>query len=775
MVLDDLGVVVQWGCQAQELLGYTAADVIGQPAAVLVAETTAPSRPGARPGAAAVLRNRDGCEVAVDLRVRPMLRPDRSIAWAMYRAAEEAAADTGAAVLEAFFKQWPQGLYLLDTDLRLVRVNTATRNLPDMPADGGLGRRFTDVFDLSAPGETEAVVHEVLDSGVPALGRLVRGRPKGSTGLGRLYSLSVLRLEDAQGAVLGAALAAIDVTVSEAEHARTEVLNTVHERVGQTLDVLANCEELVDALVPGFADAAVVDVVDMVLRGEEPTAGPLGREVPLRRAAYRASDRWSPAYPVGDVRRLPSSTPYAQALTDFRPRLLTLGPDTAWLTADPSRAEVIRLSGAHSLIVAPLALRGTALGLLNLYRTQETGPYDKQDLALALSLATYTALCIDNARRYTREHTIAVTTQRQLLPQCPASQATVETAHLHRPGDRGGGGWFDIMELSGGRTGLVVGEVAGHGINTVATMGQLRTAIHSLAALGLDPDELLARLNDTAMALAEERAALPLGDPLRREKLAASCVYAEYDPLARTCTVARAGHPAPVINFPNEATVIPDIPTGPLLGSLDGSPFTAVTLELIDGSVMAFYTPAFLSCHRPSAQNALALLRQILEHPCRDLPDLCDEALYACQADDSSSAGDAILLLARTHSFPADKVATWPLGYDTAAAGTARAHVRSQLTEWKIDEATSDTAQLIVSELVTNAVRYGSPPLELRLIRDHMLTCEVHDNSATAPRVCHARAFDEGGRGLFITAHLAHKWGYRYTSDGKIVWTEQRL
>lgn len=83
------------------------------------------------------------------------------------------------------------------------------------------------------------------------------------------------------------------------------------------------------------------------------------------------------------------------------------------------------------------------------------------------------------------------------------------------------------------------------GIHAATTMGQLRTVVHALAALDLEPDELLARLYDTAARLAEERAQLPQSDPLNQEPLAATCAYAVYDPFTETCTVASAGHPAP--------------------------------------------------------------------------------------------------------------------------------------------------------------------------------------------------------------------------------------
>ncbi|WP_405677164.1 MULTISPECIES: SpoIIE family protein phosphatase [unclassified Streptomyces] len=692
--------------------------------------------------------------------------------------------DLGPAVLDALFTQSPVGLQVLDTELRVVRVNTATRAMHGVPAERILGRHFIDALadlsvpefaSLSAPEEVETMVRGVLDSGVAVRDRLVGYRLAADHGRERTYSVSVFRLQDPEGTVLGAALAVVDVTDREEARARLRVRDSVRENVGKTLDVISTCQELVETLVPAFADVAVVEVVDAVVRGEEPPSGPLAQDVPLRRAAFRAREGldWAQAHPVGDVRSLHSPTPFTQTLADLMPRLVPLGEDSLWLGNDPPRAAAIRASGAHTLLVAPLAWRGTALGLLSLYRTAPSDPYDQGDIGLARDVTAHTALCVDNARRFTREHTIAATVQHHLLAGRSSPQSTLETAHLHVPGTDGGGGWFDTIALSGARTALVLGNVTGHGIQCATTMGQLRTVIHALAALELDPDELLARLNDTAAFLAGERAALPTGDPMYRQPLSASCVYAVYDPLTRTCTFASAGHPTPPVIVHADGTIeTADITIGPALGSAEGSPFATTTAELTDGSILALYTPSLHSTDRDGDEGDRALLRDVLTQPHRTLQDLCDDALYARRG---SSPGDAVLLLARTHAFPADATATWVLGHELGEAAAARRHTRRKLADWKVDEDTAATTELIVSELVTNALRYGTPPLHLRLIKDRTLTCEVHDASTATPRLRHARTVDEGGRGLFIVAQLARRWGTRYTVDGKTVWTEQAL
>ncbi|MFE8949872.1 SpoIIE family protein phosphatase [Streptomyces sp. NPDC007856] len=673
----------------------------------------------------------------------------------------------GAAVLEALFHQSPTGLMVLDTELRILWIKVNTPVLKSGPPEEILGRHFTDVYDLSAPGEVEAMLHGVLESGAPARGRRVGVRPKGVPGPEYRFSVSASRLEDTRGRILGVLTEILGVTECEKVRARLRVLGSVRDRVGQTLDVVATCEDLVQAVVPDLADIAVVEVVEAVARGEEPPPSPLGREVPLRRAAFASSggEDQVQAHPVGDVRALPFPTPYAQTLTDLKPRLVALGPETPWLAAVPQHAEAIRASGAHSLITTPLTLRGKVLGLMSLYRTNQGDVYDQGDVTLADAVAAHAALCIDNARCYTREHTIALTIQRHLLLPEVATQATVETAHILVPSETGGGGGFVTFGLSGARTALVVGEVVGQGIHAATTMGQIGTAARSLAALDLEPDELLARLNDTAISLAQERAALPPGDPM---PLTGSCAYAVYDPIAGTCTIALAGHPPPVIAHPDGSTEIPHLPSGPPLGRTEGPPFAATTVSLRDGSVLAFYTPSLL--HTSQSPETL---QRVLAHTDRPLQDLCDDVLYRLRND--TRHGDVILLLARTHTFPADQVAAWHLDPHPKAVATARTHTQHQLSHWGVDEETAYTTEMIVSELVTNAIRYGTPPVQLRLIKDRTLTCEVHDCNAVAPRLRHAKTIDEGGRGLFIIAQLAQNWGVRYSLDGKTVWAEQTL
>ncbi|GAA3156350.1 SpoIIE family protein phosphatase [Streptomyces rameus] len=771
MVVDGGGVVVQWSHQAEELWGLPAGEAVGRRATDLVSMAPAP-------GVADVERRRrdrlredaEGADGG-GLRVRPVLREDGAVTWGIFLPPVDGVAPgVETAVLEALSAHTAGALFVVDEELHVVSANTAVQPLAGASARQIRGRPITNVWPLPSRGELEHILHRVMADGTPVADHVMRTDRENDRR--RTHTVAVLPLRDAPGAVV----VAHDVTGQEKAHRGVQALYAVRERVGQTLDVVATCQELVHALVPGFADVVVVEVVEPVVRGEEPPLSPLGRDVPLRRAAFRTSggDQQARAHPVGDVRALPFPTPYAQALADLKPRAMALRPDTPWLAGDPARAEAIRASGARALLVAPLTLRGKVLGLLSLYRTQPSDGFDEKELALTLELATHTALSIDNARLYTREHTIAAALQRHLLPPAPPLQAAVETAGLYVADDRGAGGWSNAGALPGARTALVVGEVAGHGIHTAVAMGQLRTAMNSLAALDLDPAELLARLNDATARLARERRTLPSGDPLRTLPLSATCLYAVYDPFTHTLAIASAGHPPPVVATPGSTPRVVDMAAGAALGDGEGPPYDTTAVTLADGDIVALYTGSLLSAARPEGGTSdTRPLQRLLADTGRPLQDLCDDVLYQLRVD--ALPGDAILLLARVHPFPADRVTTCPLDAEPTAPAIARRHARRQLAGWGVDEDTAYDTQEIVSELVTNALRYGEPPVRLRLINDRTLTCEVHDSGTCAPRLRHARSVDEGGRGLFICAQLAQNWGIRYTDAGKTVWTEQAL
>ncbi|MGW6627267.1 SpoIIE family protein phosphatase [Streptomyces anulatus] len=439
-------------------------------------------------------------------------------------------------------------------------------------------------------------------------------------------------------------------------------------------------------------------------------------------------------------------------------------------------------------LVVPLRTGGGILGLVTFDRG--AGPdasgralapdrattFDNGEVALADELAARAAVCIDNARRYTRERTASLALQRQLLPHHLPPQSAVETAYRYLPADDVtgvGGDWFDVIPLSGTRVGLVVGDVVGHGLQAAATMGRLRTSVRAFAQLDMAPDELLTRLDDLVGQPAEDWSDARGGAVETYDvTTGATCLYAVYDPVSRRCVMARAGHLPPAIVGPGGEVSFPDLPAGPPLG-LGGLPFESMEIDLPVGSLLALFTDGLVEARDHDVGRGLDTLGRVLGDRSASLEELCDRAVSEL-VPGGTSADDTALLLVRTRALDADRVADWELTAEPVSVGRARELATGQLEAWGLEELAFAT-QLVVSELVTNAVRYACGPLGLRLIRDRTLVCEVADTGHTSPHLRHSAADDEGGRGLFIVAQLVQRWGTRYTPTGKTIWTEQAL
>ncbi|WP_256251895.1 SpoIIE family protein phosphatase [Streptomyces sp. yr375] len=552
---------------------------------------------------------------------------------------------------------------------------------------------------------------------------------------------------------------------------RLELLHDAGVRIGTTLDVARTAEELTEVAVPRFADFVAVDLPDSVLRGEEP--GLLGADTPLRRVALGAVHEGSWLYGVGAAVRYVSSTPQARALEGRQPVLEPeLTVDGGWVAQDPARGERALRAGIHSLIAVPLRARGAILGVAVFYRSERPAPFEDDDLSLAQELAGRAAICIDNARRYTRERNTALALQRSLLPRGRSEQTAVEVAYRYLPAQAGvGGDWFDVIPLSGARVALVVGDVVGHGLHAAATMGRLRTAVHNFCALDLAPDELLTHLDDLVGRLDRGEGWAVENTHQDSGIVGATCLYAVYDPVSRRCTLTRAGHPVPAVVGPDGTVDFVDLPPGPPLG-LGGMPFETVDLELAEGSQLVLYTDGLIEDRLRDIDVGMDRLHTVLACVDRAPEDTCEAVLDALLP--ARPSDDVALLVARTRALGPDQVAEWPVPRDPAFVSRARAAVIDQLAAWGLDELAC-TTELVASELVTNAIRHATGPVHLRLLRDRALICEVSDGSSTSPRLRRARTEDEGGRGLFLVARLTERWGTRYTAEGKIIWTEQPL
>jgi CHASE3 domain sensor protein/anti-sigma regulatory factor (Ser/Thr protein kinase) len=553
---------------------------------------------------------------------------------------------------------------------------------------------------------------------------------------------------------------------------RLELLYEASVAMGTTLDVEQTAHELANVAVPRFADFVTVDLLAPALRGEEAS---VTARTPLCRVALAGIRHDAPLSDVGDLMTLRLAASEASGLPTDRATLdADLRVSSGWGPHGAEWARRIVDYGIHSLIRVPLSARGVTLGAVGFWRCRPE-PFDQDDVALSEELAAKAAVAIDNARRYTRERSTALTLQRNLLPQCLPGQTAVEVAFRYLPAapQAGvGGDWYDVIPLSGSRVALVVGDVVGHGLHASASMGRLRTAVRTLAEVDLPPEEVITYLDDLVLHLSSDGGQVGCDhadDVVAASDLGATCLYAVYDPVSRRCSLATAGHPMPAVLTPDGTVRSVTGPVGPPLG-VGGLPFEATELELTAGSVLALFTDGLIESRGRDIDSGLADLCRSLTRPAATLEEACDVILDAMLHDDP--ADDVALLLARTHALPPEQVATWQIAADPAQVEYARRLAVQQLDAWGLDEAAFIT-ELVVSELVTNAIRYGEPPIQLRLINDRTLICEVSDTSSTTPHLRRARTFDEGGRGLLLVANLTQGWGTRQTNTGKTIWCEQ--
>ncbi|MEU6015293.1 SpoIIE family protein phosphatase [Streptomyces sp. NPDC047515] len=653
-----------------------------------------------------------------------------------------------------------EGVLIIGPGQRLTLANDEARRLLGLPPDAE-GRAVTDLGLDPAAAELlltsdGVVTDEVLRSG------------------NRLLAVN-LRPTDARGGPPGTVATLRDTTElrkitgrAELVHERLLLLYEAGNRIGTTLDVTRTAQELAEVATPGFADVTTVDLADPAMPGEEPIAQ---SDTPLdmRRTAVATTDPDQPLYPVG---RLVGFVPSRIHAMRVHSASTGLGPEViaqlGWRYWDPERAAGILDYGFHSVLSVPLHARGVILGLANFWRAGDSEPFDDDDQSFAEELVARAAVSVDNARRYTREHEMAVTLQRSLLPSDLPEQNALDVAHRYLPARAEvGGDWFDVIPLSGARVALVVGDVVGHGLHAAATMGRLRTSIHNFSALDFAPDELLGHL-DEAVSRIDQGETTNGGSA---EITGATCLYAIYDAVSGNCSVARAGHPSPALVLPDGTVEFPEVPAGLPLG-IGGMPFEAAEFHVPEGSRLVLYTDGLIELRDRDIDAGLELLRTTLAGRDRTPEETCDDLLDAMLSDQPSD--DVVLLVARTHVLDPDQVAQWDVATDPAAVAGVRKNVAEWLADRGLDEE-AFTTELILSELVTNAVRYGSGPIEVRLLYDRNLICEVSDTSNTSPHLRYATTTDEGGRGLFLVAQIAERWGTRYTETGKVIWSEQTV
>ncbi|MER6685184.1 SpoIIE family protein phosphatase [Streptomyces olivaceoviridis] len=791
-VLSGRGIVLGWTRGAEDLFGYPAAEAVGRSAARLAAMPEDPvrivgiaerCRAGMGWSGLIPVRHRDGHRMEVDLRVSAVFRMHDEECFLISAHERRQRWSVGESVLDGFLTRSPVGMAVVDRQLRYVWLNDTLERLGGVPREQRLGHRLSELLPGLQTETLEGLMRKVVETGAPVTDYEYVGWSWSDPHRQHAYSTSFFPLVDADESVTGVCYMVMDVTERWNARQLLSMVNEAGTSIGRTLDVMRTAQELADFAVPRLADFVVVDLLEPVLstagHGTWLTdAGPASARPVMRRAGMSSVREGCPeaVARIGDrVDFLPPPRDPGMLVRGEPTLVPVLDPaDDLWIAQQPEWVGSITGFGLHSLISVPMRARNTVLGLTTFVRSVNPVSFQPDDVLVAQELVARAALCVDNARRYTREHVAAVTLQRSLLPHTLSGGTALEVASHYLPADPAGGvggDWFDVIPLSGARVGLVVGDVVGHGITAAAGMGRLRTAVQTLADMEMAPDDLLAHLDDLVLRLSEEETGDGAADDGASAFLGATCLYAVYDPVTRRCTMARAGHPPPVLVTPDGRVDFPTPPAGPPLG-LGGIGFETGEIELPPDSVFGLYTDGLVEAADRDMEVGMARLGEALARPGTDLDTLCRTTVQRFASGPQSD--DIALLLARTHAVRPDHVASWDVPADPAAVADVRSRAARQVEAWGFGDLAM-TTELIVSELVTNAIRYAAPPIRLRLLRDARLTCEVADGSSTAPRLRHARSTDEGGRGLFLVAQLVHRWGARYTPDGKIIWAEQEI
>jgi PAS domain S-box-containing protein len=782
--LDHTAHITSWSGDAVAWFGHPAAEALGRDCRFLfpdseldvLAEAWTSAEAGENYSRVLPVRLRDGGRRNALLSCTPLAAPGGTGLLCQLSGLEQGSrSEVQMAFVDAVMQASPFGLGMLDTKLRYVLVNDALAEFNGVPGPDHIGRHVADMVRAADGGEYERRLRQVLETGEPLHNMLVDSRSRGHRDRDGAWSVSFFRLDAHDGQVLGLGGLIVDVTQKQtalleasAVRQRLALVNQASSEVGTSLELAQTARELTKVVVPDFADAVTVELRKTLFDdGPFPSldkpvttvrlAASSALENPADRLLFSAGEG-EHIHPVGSGSHRSLCTGrmwHDEKLDDG-----TIADVAHNAPGAPPATE----TELGSVIMAPLVARGRCLGLVSFGRSTRRAPLNDDDLKIVEELAARTALSLDNARLYDEERRVAVALQRNMLPD--------EKDIPHRPGleiarhywsssrsANVGGDWFDVIPLSGHRVALVVGDTMGHDIHAAAGMGQLRTAMHTLARLDLEPVDLLTRLDD----IVERSSAMQY----------ATCVYAVYNTVTRECGIASAGHPAPMLRYADRTTqLIPVNPGVPLGVGLIGEKFAVTDLVLPPEGTLVLYTDGLIERRGEDIDVGIEGLLTALAEPAPTAQQLCDSVID--QLQDRMEDDDLAILMARALTMPDHRSARLRTPPQPQAASQARAWTRRTLREWGL-EALEDTAQLLMSELVTNAVRHAGGDIELRLAKGGTLVVEVVDDDDRLPRPARATAADEWGRGLALVGEFAQDWGARSVTSGKVVWFELPL
>ncbi|MEV0091079.1 SpoIIE family protein phosphatase [Streptomyces sp. NPDC050738] len=780
VVVDGQGLVSHWSTGARRLFGRSRQEAVGQPAVELMPVSGAlgedeasdgfgPDYGELGPGLDATLNGLTAYPAAGRARLSEPGHARLDVLWWAY----------------PLVGPGPERLLVLAADASELRADSADS------ADGGMERiapgfalhteflgseelagRLPEILPSMSVGESRRIVSQVLELGYPVLEFSQHDRVPVTPDWGVPQRTGDTGRRQRSAAVVAGQPVAPADPEQDLEYAavreRLEFLNEVSGRIGSSLDLARTIHEVSAAVVPRFTDVAGTYLREQVMAGEGFPDGPPDETTMWHRVALEHVDapgRWDDVVPVGESMPFPSHTPFFQCMTSGEPVLVPrISEQMGTAIASQFEKRDIRpLISGRSMLVVPLKARNVVLGFMILLRHPGRALFNDMDRFTGAELAARAGLVLDNARMYTYQENVADTLQDSMLPQVTPRMTGCDTATRYLPGTllgRVGGDWFDSVKLPGSRIALVVGDVMGHGLNSAAMMGQLRTAVQTMAALDLPPAQLLRNLDDLAQRLGEH--------------YLATCLYAVYDPVRGELLMANAGHVPPVlVRAADGRSELLELPSGAPIG-VGGVPFETVRITVAPGDRLVMCTDGLVEVRGEDIGVGLATLCESAAHPAASMDDACDTIIRALNTR-GGRKDDVALLMARLNGIATEDVARWELASEPQEVGRARRLVRAQLLEWGLD-AVSENAELLVGEMVTNAVRHaGGRRVGLRLVRSETLLCEVVDDSHALPDLLSAGPGDEAGRGLRVVSRLAREWGSSRSGDGKTVWFELSL
>ncbi|WP_326773395.1 ATP-binding SpoIIE family protein phosphatase [Streptomyces sp. NBC_01445] len=791
VVVGESGLVSHWSTGARRLFGPAREDAVGRPATDLLPVSGAlPDGPdseaygeegaydGLGPGLESSLEGRASYPAAGRARLEAPRRERIDVLWWAY----------------PLVGPGPEKLLVLAADAGRLHADDVPDGHPleriapgfalhtDFPGADELARGLPAILPSMSVGESARIVSQVLELGYPVLEFSLHDRVPVTAdwGVPRRTERKARREEAARAAAAGlpAPRRAPDDDADDLEYAAVrehlEFLNEVSGRIGSSLDLSRTIIEVSRAVVPRFTDVAGTYLREQVVAGEGFPEGPPDATTLWHRVALEHTDepgRWDDVVPVGESMPFPAHTPFFQCMTSGQPVLVPRITEEMGnaIASQFEKRDIRPLITDRSMLVVPLKARNVVLGFMILLRHRERPVFNDMDRVTGAELAARAGLVLDNARMYTYQESVAETLQDSMLPHIEPHMPGCDIATRYLPGTllgRVGGDWFDSIKLPGSRTALVVGDVMGHGLNSAAMMGQLRTAVQTMAALDLPPAQLLRNLDDLAQRLGEH--------------YLATCLYAVYDPIANELELANAGHIPPVlVRAEDGRSELLELPTGAPIG-VGGVPFESVRVPMAPGDRLVMCTDGLVEVRGEDIGVGLATLCESAAHPAASMDAACDTIIrsLAVTFADAGRGGrkdDVALLMARLNGIAPEDVADWSVTPDPAEVRRTRALVRDQLTAWGLGALTGP-AEMMAGELVANAVRHArTRSVEVRLVRSGTLVCEVEDDDQRLPTLLNAGPGDEFGRGLRVVSALAREWGTSRTGSGKTVWFELAL